>query len=256
MATTRHGTPWLTAAESRGFDNDKWELYHIDQDFTQADDLAAKHPEKVKELQAKFLEEATKYNALPLDDRMAARFDARNRIAGEPRTSWTYYGNNVRLPDAAGPIVYPNSHTVTAELNIPAQGCEGVITCCGGGSNGWTLYVQDGKLAYHMNFFDFEHTTIRAKDPLPSGRVKVQLQYESKGGVKGLISEGAQVRLLVNGQPVGEGQFAHAMTRFAPEPFEVGRDSISPVSPDYKGKQSFPFTGTIDKITFESSQRQ
>jgi hypothetical protein len=209
----------------------------------------------VKELQAKFLEEAKKYDVLPLDDRMAARFDARNRIAGEPRTSWTYYGNNVRLPDAAGPIVYPNSHTVTAELSIPEKGCEGVIACCGGGSNGWAIYVKDGKLTYHYNFFDYEHTTIQAKDALPSGKVAVKLEYESKGGPKGLISDGAKVRLLVNGQLAGEGEFAKASPRFAPEPFEVGRDSISPVSPDYKSKGSFPFTGTIDKITFEVTKK-
>jgi arylsulfatase A-like enzyme len=255
MATTRHGTPWLTAAASRGFDNDTWELYHVDQDFSQADDLAARNTEKVKELQAKFLEEAKKYDVLPLDDRMAARFDARNRIAGEPRTSWTYYGNNVRLPDAAGPIVYPNSHTVTAELSIPEKGCEGVIACCGGGSNGWAVYVKDGKLTYHYNFFDYEHTTIQAKEALPTGKVAVKLEYVSKGGPMGLISDGAKVRLLVNGQLAGEGEFAKAAPRFAPEPFEVGRDSISPVDPAYKSKGSFPFTGTIDKITFEVTKK-
>jgi arylsulfatase len=252
MATTRHGTPWLTAAESRGFDNDKWELYHIDQDFTQADDLAAKHPEKVKELQAKFLEEAKKYNVLPLDDRMALRFDARNRIAGEPRTSWTYYGNNVRLPDAAGPLVYPNSHTLVAELTVPEKGCEGVIACAGGLGNGWSLYVLDGKLSYHLNFFDYEHAAVRAENALPSGMVTVRLEYESKGGVRGIISDGARVRLFVNDKLAGEGESAKAAGRFAPEPFEVGRDSISPVSPDYKSKGSFPFTGTIEKIEFQA----
>jgi arylsulfatase len=255
MATTRHGTPWLTAAESRDFANDAWEVYHIDKDFSQADDLASKHPEKVKELQAIFLEEAKTYDVLPLDDRMAARFDARNRIAGEPRTSWTYYGNNVRLPDAAGPLVYPNSHTLTAELVIPEKSCEGVIACCGGASNGWSVYVQDGKLTYHMNFFDFEHAAIQAKDPLPSGRVTVRLEYESKGGVKVLISDGAKVRLFVNGQLAGEGEVAKATTRFAPEPFEVGRDSISPVSPDYKDKAAFAFNGQIEKITFEATAK-
>jgi arylsulfatase len=256
MATTRHGTPWITTGTDKSFDADTWELYHIDEDFTQADDLAAKNPEKLMELQAKFLEEAKKYNVLPLDDRMAQRLDARNRLAGEPRTSWSYYGNNVRLPDAAGPLVYPNSHTVTAELVVPENGCEGVIACAGGGSIGWSLYVEDGKPAYHFNFFDFEQATIRAKNPLPSGKATVKMEYESKGGIKGLISDGAKVRLFVNGQLAGEGEFAHATARFAPEPFEVGRDSISPVSPDYKSKGSFPFTGTIEKITFEAQAQQ
>src|SRR5262245_34936291 len=214
LANTRHGTPWITAAESKGLDNDAWELYHVDDDFSQADDLAAKQPAKVKELQARFLEEAKKYDVLPLDDRMSQRMDARNRVAGEPRTSWTYYGNDVRLPDAVGPLVYPNSHALTAEIVVPEKGCEGVTTCCGGGSTGWSLYVQDGKLAYHMNFFSFERTTIRAGDLLPAGKATVKLEYESKGGVKGLISEGAHVKLLVNGRLAGEGDIPKACTRF------------------------------------------
>jgi arylsulfatase len=261
MATTRHGTPWITTGTDKPFDADTWELYHIDEDFSQANDLAAGEPSRLAELQRAFLEEAKKYDVLPLDDRMAQRLDARNRLAGEPRTSWTYFGNNVRLPDAVGPLVYPNSHTVTAELVIPDTGAEGVITCCGGASVGWALYVHDGTLTYQFNFFDFERGTIRAKDPLPrggaggaaGGKVTVKLEYESKGGVKGLISDGARVRLYVNDTLAGEGEFAHAAGRFAPEPFEVGRDSISPVSPDYKGKGDFAFTGKIDKITFEAA---
>jgi arylsulfatase len=251
MATTRHGTPWLTAAESRGFDNDAWELYDIDQDFSQADDLASKHPEKVKELQAKFLEEAKKYDVLPLDDRMALRMDPRNRVAGDPRTSWTYYGNDVRLPEPAGPLVYPNSHTVTAELVVPERGCEGVIACAGGGSGGWAMFVHDGKLSYHYSFFDFEHSTIRATDPFPTGKVTVKLEFESKGTPKGrLYNDGAKVRLFVNDRLAVEGDVPKAGNRHGVEPFEVGRDSISPVSPEYKGRGDFPYTGTIEKITF------
>jgi arylsulfatase len=257
MATTRHGTPWLTAAASRGFDDDAWELYHIDEDFSQADDLATQNPAKVKELQAKFIAEAKKYDVLPLDDRMALRFDARNRVAGEPRTKWTYFGNSVMLPEPAGPIVYPNSHTVTAELTVPEKGAGGVITCAGSEGGGWSLYVLDGKLAYHYNFFDFEHSTVQAKEPLPAGKVTVKLEFASKGTPKGRsYCDGAAIRLLVNGQLAGEGEISKAGNRHSVEPFEVGRDSISPVSPDYKSKGSFPFTGAIEKITFETTQTQ
>jgi arylsulfatase len=257
MATTRHGTPWLTAAESRGFGDDRWELYHLDEDFTQADDVAAANPEKLKELQATFLEEAKKYDVLPLDDRMALRMDPRNRVAGEPPTIWTYFGNKVWLPEPAGPLVYPNSHTVTAELVVPETGCEGAIACAGGESGGWAMYVQDGKLTYHYSFFDFEHTTIQSKDALPSGKVKVKLEFESKGTPQGrLYNDGAEVRLFVNDRPAGKGEVPKAGNRHGVEPFEVGRDSISPVNPDYKSKGSFPFTGTIEKITFEAQARQ
>ncbi len=252
VASSRFGIPWNTLGREGDFLNAPWELYNIDNDFSQADDLAATNPEKLKELQALFVEEAKKYDVFPLDSRFSERIDSRNRLVGEPRTSWTYFGNNVRLPEPIGPVVYPNSHTVTAELNIPANGVEGVITAAGGINGGWSLYAQDGKLTYHYNFADFEHTTVQAQDPLPSGKVAVKLEYISKGlKPGGTISNGATVRLIVNGQPAGEGNVNTAMVRHGVEPFEIGRDSISPASPDYKSKGSFPFTGTIEKIQFD-----
>jgi arylsulfatase len=252
VASSRFGVPWNTLGREGDFLKAPWELYNIDNDFSEADDLAATNPEKLKELQALFVEEAKKYDVFPLDSRFSERIDSRNRIVGEPRTSWTYFGNNVRLPEPIGPAVYPNSHTVTAELNIPANGVEGVITAAGGLNGGWSLYAQDGKLTYHYNFADFEHTTVQAKDTLPSGKVAVKLEYISNGlKPGGTISNGATVRLIVNGQPAGEGTVNTAMVRHGVEPFEVGRDSISPASPDYKSKGSFPFTGTIEKIQFD-----
>jgi arylsulfatase len=252
LACSRFGVPWEIAGRQGDFLDAPWELYNLDEDFSQADDLAAKEPEKLKELQARFLEEAKKYDVLPLDPRMAERFDSRNRIAGEPRTSWTYYGNNVRLPEPVGPIIYPNSHTITADLTIPEKGCEGVIACAGGGSGGWTFYVKDGKLAYHYNMANFEFYNLDAKDVLPPGKVTVKLEYISKGMPKGTtISNGATVKLYVNDKLAAEGETKKAMFRHGIEPFEVGRDSISPVNADYKAKGAFPFTGRIDKITFE-----
>ena len=246
MATTRHGTPWITAAVERGFDNDQWELYHVEADFSQSDDLSAKHPEKVKELQAKFLEEAKKYNVLPLDDRMAQRMDSRNRIASIPKTSWTYYGNKVRLPEPAGPIIYPFSHTIVADLDIPQNGSEGVIACCGGGTAGWTVYVMNGKLTYGYNFFDFERYKVEATEPLPAGKAKVRLEFTSAG-----LGKGGAVKLFINDKPAGEGKVPKLAFRHGVEPFEIGRDSIAPVSLDYKGRGEFPFTGRIEKIQFD-----
>ena len=231
-----------------------WELYDLDNDFSQADDLAAKNPEKLKELQTLFLKEAKKYGVFPLDPRLAERFDPRNRLADEPKTSWTYYGNNVRLPEPVGPIIYPNSHAITAELTVPDKGCEGVIMCCGGIGGGWSLYVKDGKPAYHYNFADFEYYDVAGKDALPSGKVTLKLEYISKGTPKGsTISNGAVVKLYVNGKVVAEGTTERAMFRHGIEPFEIGRDSISPVDAAYKSKGDFAFTGKIEKITFEAT---
>jgi arylsulfatase len=254
LACSRFGVPWEIAGRQGDFLKAPWELYNLDEDFSQADDRAAKEPEKLKELQAKFLEEAKKYEVLPLDPRMAERLDPRNRIAGPPRTSWTYYGNNVRVPEPVGPIIYPNSHTITVDLTVPEKGCEGVIACAGGVSGGWTFYVKAGKLAYHYNFADFEFYNVEAKDALPPGKVTVKLEYVSKGMPKGsTISNGATVKLYVNDKLAAEGETKKAMFRHGVEPFEIGRDSISPVNADYKAKMPYAFTGKIDKITFEAT---
>ncbi len=247
MACTRHGTPWITTGTARSFDDDVWELYHIDEDFSQAVDLAAEQPEKLAELQAVFLQEAMKYNVLPLDDRMAQRMDSRNRLAGEPRTSWSYTGNEIRLPEPAGPLIFPNSHSVTAHLVIPDGGAEGVITCCGGGTAGWTLFVQDGHLKYHYNYFDFERFSVEGGE-LPSGEVAVGVEFVA--GDNG----GGTVKLTINGEPAGEGALDHVTFRHGVEPFEVGRDSIAPVCPGYEGQGSFPFTGEIERIEFRVAE--
>jgi arylsulfatase len=252
VACSRFGVPWNVVGREGDFLNAPWELYHVEDDFSEADDLAAMNPEKLKQLQALFDEEAKKYDVFPLDSRFSERGDPRNRAVGPPPTSWTYYGNNVRLPEPIGPNVYPNSHTITAELTIPANGVEGVIAAAGGSNGGWSFYVEDGMLTYHYNLADFEHYTVRARDALPSGKVVVKLEYASKGlKPGGTLSEGATVKLYVNGTLDGEGTVGTAMVRHGIEPFEVGRDSISPVSPDYKSKGAFPFTGTIEKIQFD-----
>jgi arylsulfatase len=207
-----------------------------------------------KQLRALFVDEAKKYDVFPLDPRFSERIDPRNRTAGELRTSWTYYGNNVRLPEQIGPVIYPNSHTITAELAIPENGAEGVIVADGGLNGGWSLYVQDGKLTYHYSLADFEHNTVQARGPLPRGKVAVKLEYTSKGlKPGGTLNNGATIKLFVNGTLAGEGTVGSAMIRQGIEPFEVGRDSISPVSPDYKLKGAFPFTGTIEKVQFDAT---
>src|SRR5271165_3418295 len=131
VACSRYGLPWETIGRGDGFINAPWQLYNIDEDFSQADDLAATMPEKLTELKARFLEEAKKYGVLPLDPRFSERMDPKLREAGEPKTSWTYFGNNVWLPEPIGPQLFPRGHTVTAELTVPKGKAEGVVACAG-----------------------------------------------------------------------------------------------------------------------------
>ena len=174
VACSKYGLPWETAGRGDGFLTAPWELYNVNEDFSQADNLAAKEPAKLKELQAKFLEEAKKYGVFPLDPRFSERMDPKLRIAGEPKTSWTYYGNNVWLPEPIGPQLFPRPHSITAELVIPKGGAEGVITCAGAFSAGWSLYVKDGKPNFRYTFFDIADVTIPGTDALPEGKVIVE----------------------------------------------------------------------------------
>ncbi len=249
VACSKYGLPWETAGRGDGFMTAPWELYNVNEDFSQAENLAAKEPAKLKELQAKFLEEAKKYGVFPLDPRFAERMDPKLRIAGEPMTNWTYYGNSVWLPEPIGPQLFPRPHSITAELVIPKGGAEGVITCAGAFSAGWSLYIKEGKPTFRYTFFDIADVTIAGSDSMPEGQVTLKTEFRPDGSTEG----GGTLKLFVNGTAAGEGKLQRSVFRHGLEPFEVGRDSITPVSPDYK--TPFGFTGTIEKITFELTRQ-
>jgi arylsulfatase len=248
MASSRFGVPWTTAGKEGNFLDSPWELYNLNEDFSQANDLAKENPAKLAELQKSFLEEAKKYNVLPLDPRMSERMDPRNRIAGEPRKSWTYYGNNVRLPEPVSPLIFPPSHSITADVEVPTGGAEGVIACCGGFSCGWSLYVKDGKPHFTYTFFDVANSQVDGTIDVPEGKVTIKSEYTAVGPME----KGGTLKLFVNGKPAGEGRIRRVGFRSGGlEPFEVGRDSITAIDPAYRDKGTFPFTGTIEKITFQ-----
>ena len=247
LACSRFGVPWQTGGKEGDFTQTPWELYDINVDFSQADDLAAKEPAKLKDLQARFLEEAEKYNVFPLDPRLAERLDPRNRLSGKPKTAWTYYGNHVWLPEPVGPLLFPQGHTISAELNITSGGTEGVVACAGAFSAGWSLYVMNGKPNFRYTFFDLADITIPGTVAIPEGHVILSTRFTPDGSRAG----GGTLQLFVNGQPAGEGKLQRTAFRHGLEPFEVGRDSITPVDPAYRDRGQFEFTGEIEKITFK-----
>ncbi len=250
VACSPYGLPWETAGRGDGFLSAPWELYNIDVDFSQAENLAAKNPEKLTELKAKFLEEAKKYDVFPLDSRFSERMDPKLRIAGEPKTSWTYFGNAVWLPEPIGPQLFPRPHTITAELNIPKDGAEGVVACAGAFSAGWSLYIKDQKPVFRYTYFDVADVTIPGTASIPAGKVVIKTEFEPDGSRVG----GGTLKLFVNGKPAGEGRLTRSAFRHGLEPFEIGRDSITPVDPAYQSKGSYAFTGTIEKVRFELSK--
>ncbi|MCY2974838.1 MAG: arylsulfatase [Planctomycetota bacterium] len=250
VACSKYGLPWETAGRGDGFVNASWELYNVNEDFSQAEDLAAKNPKKLIELKAKFMEEAKKFDVFPLDSRFSERMDPKLRIAGEPKKSWTYFGNNVWLPEPIGPQLFPRSHTITAELNIPKSGAEGVVACAGAFSAGWSLYVKDQKPAFRYTYFDVADVTIPGTESLPEGKAVIKTEFVPDGSREG----GGTLKLFVNGKPAGQGKLTRSAFRHGLEPFEIGRDSITPVDPAYQSKGSYAFTGTIEKVQFELSK--
>jgi hypothetical protein len=247
IACSRLGVPWvMTNKDIKELEKAPWELYNIEQDFSEANDLAAKDPDRLTALKKVFDEEAKKYNVYPIDVRMTERFNPAMRETGKtPMTNWAYY-SSVRLPVNAGPFLWMTPFEITADVDVPAKGAEGVITCSGGLTGGWSIYAMNGKLNFEYNFFGFEHHSLTSSQKIPTGKVTLKGVYTPNKGQ----NTGGTFTLFINGQQVGQTAFDKSSYVLSAEPFEVGQDAISPVSSSYKSKGSFPFTGKIDSVKF------
>jgi arylsulfatase len=252
-ACVQHSVPWELGTKPPPFEKDRWELYHIDEDFSQANDLAAKNPKKLEELQALFLKEAVKYHVLPLDDRRSERLNP--LFAGRPdlmfgRKKLTVYEGMVAMTENAFINTKNASHTITAEIEIPKEGGKGVVICQGGRFAGWSLYLKEGRPTFAYNWFDVERTTIAGKDALPAGKATIRYEFNYEGGKK--PGAGGTATLLVNGKKVAEGKIPQTVP-FAfgiDETADVGVDDATPVTEDYTLGTS-RFNGRIRRIDIE-----
>lgn len=251
LVHTVHRAPWEMAVR-HPFLEDKWELYHVDDDFSSANDLAAKNPEKLKEMQALFLKEAEKNSVLPLDDRSIERVNA--TLVGRPdlmagRTSLTVYEGMVGMSENVFINTKNRSHTITAEVQIPAGGANGVIIAQAGRFGGWSLYLKDGKPTYAYNFLGLKTFKVSATDALPVGKATIRYEFAYDGGGLGKGGLGA---ILVNGKKVAEGRIdrTQGMVFSADEGADVGMDGETPVTDDYKERDN-KFTGKIKKVVIE-----
>lgn len=252
VAASRISAPWKPAGPDVDPLAVKWELYHVASDFSQAEDVAARHPEKVKELEALFWQEAEKYNVLPLDWRGVERLN--NELQGRPslagkRTRFTYFPGQVGLPDGACPPLLNKSFALAADVDIPEGGAEGMIVTQGGLTGGYGLYLRDGKAHFVYNLLALERFTITS-EPLPKGKVAlgVEVAYEGRPGEMG---QPAAVTLTANGKKVGAGRLPRTIPNKISlgEGLDVGTDLGSAV--DFTYQLPFTFTGKIDKVTIE-----
>ena len=246
VACVRHGRlPWQTPALI-DFDKDTWELYNIDDDFSEANDRAAKEPQRMREMQDLFWVEAAKYDVLPLNDRMIERADPSLRpslIAG--RTDFTYFPGATRIPESSSPYVKNRSHTITVHVDVPKTGGDGVLVAAGGVVGGYVLHVKDGKPTYEYNWFSQQRYRVESSETLPAGPATIRAEFKYDGGGLG---KGGLITLFVNDKKVGEGRVEKTILgRYsADETFDIGMDTGSPVSDGYKSPN--PYTGALRKV--------
>lgn len=248
-AVTKHSTPWDGNAQMPALDDDVWELYGPD-DWTQARDLAAEQPDKLRELQRLFLLEAVRYNVFPLDDRRIERFDP--GLAGRPQlisgNSQMLFPGMGRLTENSVVNIKNKSHAVTAEI-VVGEGDGGAIVAQGGAFGGWSLYLLEGRPVYCYNLLGLHRVKVAGPGPLAAGEHQVRMEFEYDGGGLG---KGGRVDLYVDGKPVGEGRLKGSVPLVfsADETTDVGCDGASPVSDDY-GPRDSDFSGRVKWVRID-----
>jgi arylsulfatase len=251
FASSLSFAPWNSNREGFDIDKAKWELYNIDQDFTQADDLAAKNPEKLQQMKDLWWAEAARNDILPLDWRGPERMSA--ELTGKPslaagRRMFVYDTPLTALPEAAAPDLKNKSFTITANAEIAASGSEGVVFTQGGFTGGWGFYLQQGKLVGLHNYLDLERYRVVSTESVPTGKVTLIMDFKYDGGG---VGKGGTISLFANGKEIGKGHIEKT-TPFKYSLFEgqdIGEDTGSPI--DFSYKPPFKFTGKLDRVVVE-----
>ena len=235
VAATVHKAPW-EAAPRRPLAEDIWELYNVDEDFSETNDLAKSNPAKLKEMQALFMTEAEKYRVLPIDDRVLERFDP--AMAGRPdlmagRKTLTVYEGMTGMMENAFINVKNQSKTITADVEMSAGRANGVILAQGGRFGGWSVYVKDGRPAYTYNLVGLKEFTVTSSESLPSGKATITVDFAYDGNGRG---KGGTVTISINGKKVGSGRVesTNANIFSADDAADVGIDEGTNVSSAYR----------------------
>jgi arylsulfatase A-like enzyme len=251
-AVTKHRTPWQMSGQAMpAFDDDVWELYDGNSDWTQSKDLSKENPGKLHELQRLWLIEAVKYNVLPLDDRQIERINPTS--AGRPTlikgNSQLLFAGMGRLSENSVVDIKNKSFAISSELEVPSGGAQGVIIAQGGRFGGWSLYAKDGRAKFHYNVLGIKAYDIEATEPIPAGTTQVRMEFAYDGGGMG---KGGDVTLYYDGKDVGKGRVdqTQGFIFSADETTDVGYESGTTVSPDYTAHTS-RFNGKIDWVRID-----
>jgi arylsulfatase A-like enzyme len=252
-ARTIHRVPWEPKPRRALEDNSAWELFDVRSDFSLANNVAPRNPQKLAELQEEFLKEAAKHHVLPMDDRVFERLDAAS--VGRPdlmagRTSMTLAEGMTGMMEAVFINVKNRSKTITVDVDVPADGGTGTLLAQGGRFGGWSLYIKDGVPAYDYNFLGLQHTSIVSNKPLAPGKATIRFDFASDGGGPG---KGGLGTLYVNDELVGKGRVEHTQAGLfsADETADVGIDLGTPVVEAIGAEAKSRFNGHIPKVTVE-----
>ena len=251
-AVTKHRTPWVMVGGAvPAFDDDVWELYDGRSDYSQAHDLVADRPEMLATLQRLWLIEATKYNVLPMDDRTAERIEP--SMAGRPTLihgkSQLFFPGMGRLSENSVVSIKNKSFSVTAEIDVPAAGAEGVIIAQGGRFGGWAFYAKDGRAKFAYNVLGIREFATAADTAIPAGIHQVRMEFAYDGGG---LAKGGDVTLYYDGTVAGTGRVeaTQPMVFSADETTDIGYESGTTVTPDYTASTS-RFTGRINWVQID-----
>ncbi|TWT59720.1 arylsulfatase [Rubinisphaera italica] len=222
---------------------DKWELFNIEEDWSQSNDLSKANPKKLEEMKELFLTESAKNKNLPIGGGLWSTVLYHPEDApAPPSTQWSFYGPVSGTPESAAPKLGKVSSKVTMDVNLPKE-ASGVLYALAGFSGGLTCYMDDGELCYEFNLFEIERTKVRSKTPIAAGKHRIEVVSKLVKKIGGPID----VSLLVDGKEVAKGRVPRGMSLHftSNATFDIGRDQDSPVSLDYYDQAPFLFEGKI-----------
>ena len=267
LSTKVNRAPWeaFGAANSDPLNNQVLELFNLNTDFSQSENVAAKYPQKVKALKAKFIAEARKYQVFPLDASVAARIIAPRPNITAGRTEFVYTRPMTGLPQGDSPLLLNTSYTITADIEVPQGGAEGMILTSGGRFAGYGFYLLKGKPVFLWNLVDLERVKWEGAEALSPGRHTVEFDFKYDGiGVgtlvynnfSGLAQPGTGT-LKVDGKVVDSKRMPKTLPMILQwdESFDIGSDTLTGVN-DADYKPPFPLTAKFNKLTIKVDRPQ
>jgi arylsulfatase A-like enzyme len=247
------GTP-ISGDQLAELDANKWELYHIDTDFAETNDVAAENRARLIALIAQWYVEAGKYNVLPIDGSAIARLMTERPQITEERTAYTFWPDTQVLPAAVAPRVLNRPHSITADVDIPAGGADGVLLCQGANNSGFTLYLQGGRLHYAHNYVGRATYRVASTEEVPTGRHQLRFEFEPTGKPDFAKGEGSPgiAQLYFDGRLVGQSKFpVTTPVMFNPGAMACGANPGSAVVPEYEAP--YRFTATLYSVIVDLS---